>query len=78
MKVICIKEFPPHQSIVRAEKYPEVGNIYTVATTIERWGDTFFVLSELDPSDAFISKCFALISNIDETELINERQLTNA
>lgn len=77
MKVMCIakKSF----SVVRGTpdlfiKYPEFGCIYTVVDTFEWNHKTYFILKELGEESGWMERAFAPLSDIDETELIKERE----
>lgn len=48
---------------------PQVGSIYTIVNILEKAWGTYFVLGEFNPNHHFNSKCFAVISNLDETEI---------
>lgn len=79
MKVMCIDDsVRPGAGQGGLLKY---GEIYTVIDQYPCWhglykGDIVYSILELNPDNyQFLASRFAPLSNIDETELIEERQL---
>jgi hypothetical protein len=74
MTLLCIKNPTQNSTTKEAIKYSpvQVGNIYHHLETIESEGKFFYVLAELGYICAIRSTCFAMLSELDETELVNE------
>lgn len=74
MKVLCINQNWIKK--VGSEPEPICGHIYTVIDCQEWYGHDYYRLEEL-PVWAD-SAHFSPLSDIDETELVNERELINS
>jgi hypothetical protein len=81
MKVICIYgvkkgDLNHSNPSFPAPKYDEIyeGEIYTVLSSITWEGHLVYSLEERRPDALYSADCFAPISDIDETELIKERE----
>jgi hypothetical protein len=74
MQVMCIKEARREvKNTVSISSLVEVGSIYTVIGEHIHSGDVYYKLLEFGQWVAFISSCFAPLSNIDETEKENAK-----
>lgn len=81
MKLICIKQ--ESYDGVTGDKINNpiliVGNEYTIEDIVERQDKgVYYRLRETRWLEVFHSSLFAVISDIDETELVNERELVEA
>lgn len=76
MKVMCIIEGDKN-----LPAWPIVGEMYTVIEAMPHyklvWGsnrsDIYYILAEMGEEYCYNSRLFAPLSDIDETELINEK-----
>ncbi len=81
MKVMCISDtFFSSMTGKKAKNHPLIGEVVTVLDVIE---SKMYVLSEYPKNDngklcAWVMSKFIPLSDIDETELIKERELINA
>ena len=77
MKVICIKSFidcKKSPTLIGNPMMPEVGSTYTVIDHKVINGTHCYRLAEC-PDYGYNSRHFAPCSDIDETELVNEKEL---
>jgi hypothetical protein len=83
MKLICIKEAVKRYYTKTKEPIPldgflKIGNEYTAVDEVKRDGVCFYELAECPPLNGirriFGCHLFAFISDIDETELVNEKE----
>jgi hypothetical protein len=76
MKVMCIND---GGFSACSDNVPTVGEIVTVAAQCPVFSDNWDIAEYLSDSkgrpQSFKKKCFAPLSEIDEMELVNERQL---
>lgn len=82
MKLMCVKD-GIRDAHINIPVWPEVGNIYTFNRIIPKWGlvhppadekTEWWEVKEI-MGYCFASDLFAPLSDIDETEFINEKQL---
>ena len=79
MKVICILEprsmYDSDGNRVEGVVSPiRVGNEYNIVLEVELPEGCYYKLNEIKEKQLFHSELFAKLSDIDETELINERE----
>jgi hypothetical protein len=79
MRVICVNEdaFPQNATVANSNGVVKNGEVYDVINVYFNEGYIWYVLS-VDPDYGYWENCFARCSDIDETELIKERELLNA
>lgn len=72
MRVMCINDkWKKHKAVIH-NQHPVFGEVYTVVSTIEIYGISYYELEEMPPDTVFITDHFSPLSNIDERELIVE------
>jgi hypothetical protein len=77
MKVICIDENAwPYNIPYEESNFLRTGKEYWVEKAVLEDGYVWYDLSG-DPGNLYWERQFAQISDIDETELVNERELVN-
>lgn len=75
MKVICIDDnWENVKEYEETSGQPSFGEILTVSESFNEHGGYWYVFKEYDKDDCFEQSGFAPLSNIDETELLKERQ----
>lgn len=74
-KVICIDEdaFPEAIEYDLIDNFLKDGNVYMVEYTFTNHGYTFYKL--IGAMYGYWEKCFAMCSDIDETEILSNREL---
>lgn len=80
MRVMCISDYIENEMKSYMPKL-KVGEIYTVIKETKESGFYFYLLSEHINPDFnywYEKSCFIPLSDIDETELIKQRELVNA
>lgn len=80
MKVMCISDFIENHMKLYMPKL-KVGEIYTVIKETNQNGFSFYLLGEYIDTNFnywYEQSCFIPLSDIDETELIKQRELVNA
>lgn len=79
MKVICTNatNFPENATESDSKGVIKNGEIYEVINVFFDEGYIWYVLS-VDPDYGYWENCFARCSDIDETELIKQRELVNS
>lgn len=75
MRVICIDTTKPSNFEDEAPFKDKEGEIYKVVDTEEEDGDLFYELS-FDLGIMYNYRFFIPLSTIDETELVNQKELT--
>ena len=82
MRVLCVKGINKgddnyEEKRQPAGKYDEIyeGETYTVVNELKKDEIVFYYLAERRHDATYWSGCFIPLSNIDETELVNEREL---
>jgi hypothetical protein len=75
MKVICIDDV--WETIGVCGPAPVFGEIVTVFESISDETGDWYKLEEYDPNEVFGQEGFAPLSDIDEIELVKERELVN-
>lgn len=73
MRVICIDKFGP--DCIDSPVVVKEGDVFTVVDMHEGMGSLWYVFAEVGPEFLYNSKAFIRISDIDETELLEQREL---
>lgn len=74
MKVLCIQKDTKIVTGIGENFLLVEGNTYTVTYMDIYKGEQYYELEEFGWQELFIAKLFIPLSNIDETELIKERE----
>lgn len=78
MKVICIQEARHNHVTLEEKESPiKVGNEYRVLHQQEEFGKLYYALIEFGMDLGISAECFAPLSNIDETELVNKLEISD-
>jgi hypothetical protein len=79
MKVLCISPIVSTDKGYEKAPRPEVGDIDAVIETIQVFnGSIYYSLERFGKDLGYRSDHFAPLSDIDETELVNEKETVNA
>jgi hypothetical protein len=74
MKVICVIPITIIAESCKNKTRPQVGDIDEVIRSEHFKGHLYYSLERFGRDVGFLAECFAQLSDIDETELINERE----
>ena len=75
MKVLCINSTWMLLCGRKSQTHdPKIGDICTVVDEFVNWGYEVYVFAELTYAGGYKKDCFIPISDIDELELVNEKE----
>jgi hypothetical protein len=73
MRVICIEHLNTSDQKSQNIPNPEIGDIDVVIKSVRKYGTVYYALERFGYDNGYLASCFAILSDLDETTLVNHK-----